>query len=121
MNYPDYSKLSILLPDWDFEMEFIKLVMGSEIVDATFNYFQIERIAKEGGRNPWDLKNMIKLIFLASIDKIESSVQISKEAKSNILYSFLCGGIEPSDRSIREYRYIYNAIHQLILSFTLIA
>lgn len=37
-------------------MEFIKLVMGCEIVDATFNYFQIERIAKEGGRNPWDLK-----------------------------------------------------------------
>ena len=121
MNYPDYSKLSILLPNLEFEKEYIKLVMESEIVDTTFNYFQIERIAKEGGRNPWDLKNMIKLIFLASIDKIKSSIQISKEAKSNIIYSFLCGGIEPSARSIREYRHIFNAIYQLILSFTLIA
>ena len=36
MNYPDYSEFSILLPDWDFEMEFIKLVMGSEIVGCYF-------------------------------------------------------------------------------------
>ena len=65
--------------------------------------FKLNILLKECGRNPWDLKNMIKLIFLASIDKIESSIQISKQAKSNIFYRSLCGGIEPSARNIREY------------------
>ena len=41
--------------------------------------------------------------------------------KAIFFYHALCGGIMPSDRSIRDYRKIYKSIYQLILSFTLIA
>ncbi len=112
--------LSILYPNWEFEDHLNKLVIASEIVDGTFRFFDIKRVDKNTGRNPWDLKNMIKLMFLGSIDKIVSSIPLSVESKVNSFYQFLCGGITPSDRSIREYKNIYNCIYQLILSFTLI-
>ena len=109
------------IPNYEYEERWEKLVIASEIVDATFNYFQIERILKSKGRNPWDLKNMIKLMFLALIEKNEDSTEISKSAKTDIFYRALCGGIMPSARSIRDYRKIFKSIYQLILSFTLIA
>ena len=107
------------VPD-PFDEDFLKVLWGSEIVDGAFVFFEIERILKESGRTPWDLKNMIKLMFLNSMDKEESSREISKSAKSNNWYRMFCGEIEPSSRSIRDYRKIYNAIYQLILSFVLI-
>lgn len=109
-----------LIPNYGFEERWEKLLLASEIVDATFNYFQIERDLKDKGRRPWNLKNMVKLMFLASVEKNENSVKISDDAKTDIFYHALCGGIMPSDRSIRDYRKIYKSIYQLILSFTLI-
>ena len=54
------------------------------------------------------------------MDKEKSSKEISKSAKNNKWYRMFCGEIEPSSRSIRDYRKIYNPIYQLILSFVLI-
>lgn len=67
----DVKNVSILnlIPNYKFEERWEKLYLASEIVDATFNYFQIEYILKDKGRNPWDLKNMIKLMFLAAVEK----------------------------------------------------
>ena len=107
------------VPD-PFDEDFLKVLWGSEIVDGAFVFFEIERILKESGRTPWDLKNMIKLMFLNSMDKEESSREISKSAKNNKWYRMFCDKIEPSSQSIRNYRKIYNAIYQLILSFVLI-
>ena len=115
------ENISILVPNYTFEERWEKLLLASEIVDGTFNYFQIERFLKNKGRDPWDLKNMIKLIYLASVEKIESSTQINSNAKSDIFYKTLCDGIMPSDRSIRDYKNIFKTINQLILSFTLIS
>ena len=58
-----------------------------KIVDGTFNYFQIERIENDKGRTPWDLKNMIKLMFLAAVEKNLSSIKISESAKGDIFLS----------------------------------
>jgi len=58
-----------LIPNYEFEERWEKLLLASEIVDATFNYFQIERDLKDKGRRPWNLKNMVKLMFLASVEK----------------------------------------------------
>ena len=99
-----------LIPNYVFEERWEKLLIASEIVDATFNYFQIEPILKKKGRNPWNLKNMIKLIYLSSVEKNENSILISISAKSDIFYRALCNGIMPSDRSIRDYRKIYKSI-----------
>ena len=119
----DVKNVSILnlIPNYKFEERWEKLYLASEIVDATFNYFQIEYILKDKGRNPWDLKNMIKLIFLGSVEKNENSVKLNNDAKTDIFYRVLCDEIMPSARSIRDYRKIYKSIFQLILSFTLIA
>ena len=97
-----------------------KLFLGSAIVDGTFEYFEIERIVKDKGRPPHDLKNMVKLIYLASIEKIESSILIADKARSHFIYQYLCDNFQPSDRSIREYKSIYNSIYQFILKLTLI-
>lgn len=119
----DVKNVSILnlIPNYKFEERWEKLYLASEIVDATFNYFQIEYILKDKGRKPWDLKNMIKLIFLGSVEKNENSVKLNNDAKTDIFYRVLCDEIMPSARSIRDYRKIYKSIFQLILSFTLIA
>ena len=97
-----------------------KLYIGSKIVDATFDYYEIERIDKDSGRDPHDLKDMIKLIFLASIEKIDSSIVIREKAKRDKYYKLFCNKIKPSDRSIRDYKKIYKAIHHIILKFSLI-
>ena len=70
-NYP-----CILINDLNYELEVYceRLLLASAIVDGTFNFFQIKRIFKTAGRNPFDLKNMIKLIYFGSIDKIQSSI-----------------------------------------------
>lgn len=73
-----------LIPNYEFEERWEKLLLASEIVDATFNYFQIERDLKDKGRRPWNLKNMVKLMFLASVEKNENSVKISDDAKTDI-------------------------------------
>lgn len=117
-----YSDPILLFSKEIYEEELLlqKLTFASSIVDATFDYFKIKRILKYKGRPPWDLKNMMKLIHLASVEKIEDSKIIEEKAKRDIYYIALCGGIEPSDRSIRDYKVIYSKIQQLILSFTLI-
>ena len=44
-----------------------KLFLGSAIVDGTFEYFEIERIVKDKGRPPHDLKNMVKFNYILFI------------------------------------------------------
>ena len=97
-----------------------KLLFASEIVEATFDYFQIERVLSDRGCKPWDLKGMMKLIHMASVEKIESSALIADKAKSHAVYMAVCYGVEPEPRTIRDYKVIYAIIKQLILSFTLI-
>ena len=72
------------------------------------------------GCKPWDLKSMVKLIHLCSVEKIENSKDIAEKAKRDDLYKYLCNGIKPEAMTIRDYRVIYSKIKQLILSFTLI-
>ena len=69
MNLEICSIILNLIPNYEFEERWEKLLLASEIVDATFNYFQINRILKGKGRCPWDLKNMIKLMYLAAVEK----------------------------------------------------
>lgn len=108
-------------PPWnnvDYELD--KFLLASEIVEGAFNFFQIEREVKDAGRDPWDLKNYDETnSYLVKLRKFRSIV-LRDRAKYDFRYIAFCGGITPSDRSIREYRSIYSKIQQLIMSFTLV-
>lgn len=103
----------------EMEEEFKLMYFASEIVDGTFNFFKIERITSNVGKPPFNLKDMIKLIFYAYINKITSSVQIAYHAKYNYLYGLISNSAEPSDRTIRDYNKYFQPIYQLIMSFIL--
>ena len=50
-----------------------RLILAAEMVEGTFEYFQIERKLSGRGCIPWDLKDMMKLIkgqFVPVIFKI---------------------------------------------------
>ena len=110
-----------ICPPWEnSRVKFEKLVLASEIMDATFDYFSIERNIKIIGRPPLDLKNMMKLIHLCSVEKIEDSEVIVDKAERDPYYIALCGGVKPKARTVRDYKVIYGLIEQLVISFTLI-
>ena len=76
-----YSDPILLFSKEIYEEELLlqKLTFASSIVDATFDYFKIKRILKYKSRPPWDLKNMMKLIHLTSVEKIEDSKIIEEK------------------------------------------
>ena len=88
--------------------------------DGAFNYFKIERKLSNVGKPPFNLKYMIKLIFYGCINKITSSIELAYNAKYNIMYKWISNGIEPSDRTIRDYNCYFRQIYQLIMAFILI-
>ena len=47
----------------EMEEEFQLMYLASSIVDGAFNFFKIERKVSNVGKPPFDLKDMIKLIF----------------------------------------------------------
>lgn len=102
------------------EEEFQLMYLASEIIDGTFNFFKIERNTSGPGKPPFDLKDMIKLIFYGHINKITSSVELAYNAKYNDLYNIISHGIEPSDRTIRDYCIYFQPIYRLVMSFILI-
>ena len=102
------------------EEEFQLMYLASTIVDCTFDFFKIERKVSNVGKPPFDLKDMIKLIFYGYINKITSTVTLSYNAKYNVLYNIISHGLEPSDRTIRDYCKYFQPIYQLIMSFILI-
>ena len=104
----------------EMEKEFQFMYLASEIVDGSFKFFKIERITSGPGKPPFDLKDMIKLIFYGYINKITSSIKLAYNAKYNKLYNLISHGIEPSDRTIRDYCKYFSPIYQLIMSFILI-
>ena len=93
----------------EMEKEFQFMYLASEIVDGTFKFFKIERITSGPGKPPFDLKDMIKLIFYGYINKITSSIKLAYNAKYNKLYNLISHGIEPSDR---QYAIIASIFHQ---------
>ena len=104
----------------EIEEEFQFMYLASEIVDGTFKFFKIERLTSGPGKPPFDLKDMIKLIFYGHINKITSSVELAYNAKYNHLYNLISHGVEPSDRTIRDYRMYFSLIYKLIMSFILV-
>ena len=102
------------------EDEFQLMYFASAIVDGAFDFFKIERKVSNVGRPPFDLKDMIKLIFYGYINKITSTVTLSYNARYNMLYNIISHGLEPSDRTIRDYCKYFQSIYQLIMSFILI-
>ena len=104
----------------EMDEEFQLMYLASVIVDSAFNFFKIERITSGKGKPPFKLKDMIKLIFYDYINKITSSVVLAYNAKFNYLYNLISHGIEPKDRTIRDYRTYFQGIFQLIMSFILI-
>jgi hypothetical protein len=102
------------------EDEFQLMYLASTIVDGTFNFFKIERKISNVGKPPFNLKDMIKLIFYGYINKITSTVELAYNAKYNHLYNLISHAIEPSDRTIRDYCKYFQSIYQLIMSFILI-
>ena len=104
----------------EMEDEFQLMYLASTIVDGTFNFFKIERKISNVGKPPFDLKDMIKLIFYGYINKITSTVELAYNAKYNHLYNLISHAIEPSDRTIRDYCKYFQSIYQLIMSFILI-
>ena len=117
---------SIILRDFSKEIgkmedEFQLMYLASAIVDGTFDFFKIERKVSNVGKPPFDLKDMIKLIFYGYINKITSTVALSYNARYNVLYNIISHGLEPSDRTIRDYCRYFQPIYQLIMSFILIA
>ena len=111
----------------DFNMEISKMedeiqlmCFTSTIVDGTFNFFKIEQKVSNVGKPPFDPKDMIKLIFYGYINKITSTVALSYNARYNMLYNIISNGLEPSDRTIRDYCKYFQQIYQLIISFILI-
>ena len=116
---------SKILRNFDMEIEkmeeeFQLMYFASIIVDGAFNFFKIERKVSNIGKPPFDLKDMIKLIFYGYINKITSTVVLSYNAKYNVLYNIISHGLEPSDRTIRDYCRYFQPIYQLIMSFILI-
>ena len=59
------------------EKEFKVMYLASVIVDDAFNYFKIERKLSNVGKPPFDLKDIIKLIFYGRINKITSSIELT--------------------------------------------
>ena len=104
----------------EMEEEFQIMYFASEIVDGTFKFFKIERKTSNVGKPPFNLKDMIKLIFYGYINKITSTVELAYNAKYNYLYNLISHSIEPSDRTIRDYCKYLQPIYQLIMSFILI-
>ena len=102
------------------EDEFQLMYFASAIVDGAFDFFKIERKVSNVGRPPFDLKDMIKLIFYGYVNKITSTVTLSYNARYNMLYNIISHGLEPSDRTIRDYCKYFQSIYQLIMSFILI-
>ncbi len=82
------------------EDEFQLMYFASIIVDGAFDFFKIERKVSNVGKPPFDLKDMIKLIFYGYVNKITSTVTLSYNAKYNMLYNIISHGLEPSDRTI---------------------
>ena len=116
---------SKILRNFDMEIEkmeeeFQLMYFASIIVDGAFNFFKIERKVSNVGKPPFDLKDMIKLIFYGYINKITSTVVLSYNAKYNVLYNIISHGLEPSNRTIRDYCRYFQPIYQLIMSFILI-
>ena len=116
---------SKILRNFDMEIEkmeeeFQLMYFASIIVDGTFNFFKIERKVTNVGKPPFDLKYIIKLIFYGHINKITSTVVLSYNARYNVLYNIISHGLEPSDRTIRDYCRYFQPIYQLIMSFILI-
>ena len=116
---------SKILRDFNMEIskmedEFQLMCFASTIVDGTFNFFKIERKVSNVGKPPFDPKDMIKLIFYGYINKITSTVALSYNARYNMLYNIISNGLEPSDRTIRDYCKYFQQIYQLIISFILI-
>ena len=68
----DFSK-----NDAKMEEEFKVMYLASVIVDDAFNYFKIERKLSNVGKPPFDLKDIIKLIFYGRINKITSSIELT--------------------------------------------
>ena len=102
------------------EEDFQLMYFTSLIVDGAFNFFKIERISSNTGRPAFNLKSMIKLILYGYVNKITSSVMLAYNARYNYLYNVISNGIEPSDRTIKDYCVYFQAIYQLIISFILI-
>ena len=67
------------------ENEFQLMYFASVIVDGAFNFFKIERKTSNVGKPPFELKNMIKLIFYGYMNKITSTVVLAYNAKYNHL------------------------------------
>ena len=65
----------------DLEDEFQLMYLASTIIDCTFNFFKIERKISNVGKPPFDLKDMIKLIFYEYINKITSTVELAYNEK----------------------------------------
>ena len=63
--------------DTKMEEEFKVMYLASVIVDDAFNYFKIERKLSNVGKPPFDLKDIIKLIFYGRINKITSSIELT--------------------------------------------
>ena len=63
--------------DTKLEEEFKVMYLASVIVDGAFNYFKIERKLSNVGKPPFDLKDIIKLIFYGRINKITSSIELT--------------------------------------------
>ena len=104
----------------EMDEEFQLMYLASIIVDSAFNFFKIERITSDKGKPPFELKDMIKLIFYGYINKMTSSVVLAHNAKFNYLYNLISHAIEPKDRTIRDYREDFQGIFQFIMSFILI-
>ena len=95
----------------EMEEEFQFMYLASEIVDGTFKFFKIERITSGPGKPPFNLKDMIKLIFYGHINKITSSVTLAYNAKYNHLYNLIHTILS---QVIGLYGIIVSIFHQFI-------
>ena len=57
-----------------------------------------------GGNSNYNPVMMTKLIVYAYTDKVFSCRRISKAARENIMYMWLCGGNPPSFMAINRFR-----------------
>lgn len=71
-NYKEIGKM---------EEEFQLMYLASTIVDGAFKFFKIERKTSNVGKPPFNLKDMIKLIFYGYINKITSTVKLAYKCK----------------------------------------
>lgn len=94
------TELSIKTYDYNIPKDYISRFVV-DFIKEVYPILGINENKKKRGRPSYPLCSMLKLIFYAKIDHIESARVINEMAKFYDIYKFVSDGITPDERSIQ--------------------